>query len=480
MTRPTPVAIANPALPLADPADRATFTARKLEHLRWERDVLSPGALALAQVAKDNADDAFVSATSAATSATATAANVALMATYANAPAWVSGATYSIGDVRYSPADQRLYRRITAGAGTTDPSADTTNWQAISAPPLSFRNVIINGDMRIDQRNNGAAVANSGGGFVTDMFQFFQNIGVGGLTGQQVVDAPSGFKYSLKFTVVSHSAPAVSDAYIAFQKIEGQNLTNFKLGTASASPIAISVWVKSSVAGTYPVYLQNGAENRSYVATITVTTSWAKQTVLISAGDITGTWATDTTAGLIFGIDLGSGSNFNTTAGAWQAGKFYRTAGSISFQSQSVGSTFQITGLQVEASANVTEFEQRPIAYDLTLCRRCCRKLSANDVYLVATGMSIGSNYPFYPIVFDTPMRASPSCTFSGSASDYWVQWSAGTSTPSSIPVWNATGVFGGYITAAGSYGSMTAGSTSILLLNNSTKLGGMVWEANM
>jgi hypothetical protein len=47
----------------------------------------------------------------------------------ANAAAWVSGTTYAIGDVVYSPIDYQDYRRKTDGAGTTDPSADTTNWE---------------------------------------------------------------------------------------------------------------------------------------------------------------------------------------------------------------------------------------------------------------------------------------------------------------------------------------------------------------
>ena len=41
---------------------------------------------------------------------------------------WVSGTTYVAGDVRYSPVDFLVYRRKTAGAGTTDPSLDSTNW----------------------------------------------------------------------------------------------------------------------------------------------------------------------------------------------------------------------------------------------------------------------------------------------------------------------------------------------------------------
>lgn len=46
--------------------------------------------------------------------------------------AWVSGTTYTAGQVRYSPADSLNYRRRTNGAGTTDPSLDPTNWALLT------------------------------------------------------------------------------------------------------------------------------------------------------------------------------------------------------------------------------------------------------------------------------------------------------------------------------------------------------------
>lgn len=46
--------------------------------------------------------------------------------------AWVSGTTYTAGAVRYSPVDFLNYRRKTNGAGTTDPSLDTTNWALLT------------------------------------------------------------------------------------------------------------------------------------------------------------------------------------------------------------------------------------------------------------------------------------------------------------------------------------------------------------
>lgn len=44
-------------------------------------------------------------------------------------PVWVSNTTYTQGRVVRSPIDWQEYVRITNGAGTTDPSADTTNYR---------------------------------------------------------------------------------------------------------------------------------------------------------------------------------------------------------------------------------------------------------------------------------------------------------------------------------------------------------------
>lgn len=41
---------------------------------------------------------------------------------------WVSGTTYIIGDLRKSVTNGFEYKRITAGAGSTDPASDPTNW----------------------------------------------------------------------------------------------------------------------------------------------------------------------------------------------------------------------------------------------------------------------------------------------------------------------------------------------------------------
>lgn len=88
-----------------------------------ELNTLATGITASVDVASAASTTATTQATNAANSAAAAAASVA-----STSIAWVSGTTYSIGDLRYSPITFATYRRKTAGAGTTDPSLDITNW----------------------------------------------------------------------------------------------------------------------------------------------------------------------------------------------------------------------------------------------------------------------------------------------------------------------------------------------------------------
>jgi hypothetical protein len=68
-----------------------------------------------------NVEDNRALAEAAAGAATATA----------NSTLWISGTTYTAGVVVYSPINYLSYRRKTTGAGTTDPSLDTTNWATV-------------------------------------------------------------------------------------------------------------------------------------------------------------------------------------------------------------------------------------------------------------------------------------------------------------------------------------------------------------
>jgi hypothetical protein len=81
-------------------------------------------AVAAAASAVD-AEDAVTAAEDAVTAAEAAAAGAAAAA---NVTKWVSGTTYNEGAVVWSPITYLSYRRKSTGGGTTDPSADSTNW----------------------------------------------------------------------------------------------------------------------------------------------------------------------------------------------------------------------------------------------------------------------------------------------------------------------------------------------------------------
>lgn len=130
MTRPVPVAVPPPALPLADPTDRATYAARKLEHLRWEKEDLAPGVEDLAQVAKDNADDANVSAIAADASKTAAAAsetNTAALANFKGNWSALTGALNKPASVFHNGAFWALLNNL-ANVTTSQPGV-TADWQ---------------------------------------------------------------------------------------------------------------------------------------------------------------------------------------------------------------------------------------------------------------------------------------------------------------------------------------------------------------
>ena len=135
--------------------------------------------------------------------------------------------------------------------------------------PFSFRNKIINGDMRIDRRNAGAAVTTSGA-YTVDRFSQTQS-GGGVISWARSTVCPAGFTNSLGATVTTADASiAAGDIYRLSQIIEGFNSADLAFGSASAKTVTLSFWVRSSITGTYCVGLQNGSFNRSYGTNYTI------------------------------------------------------------------------------------------------------------------------------------------------------------------------------------------------------------------
>ena len=324
--------------------------------------------------------------------------------------------------------------------------------------PYVGKNRIINGNQVIDQRNAGAAVTQTNTVlYITDRFQVIMAaISTQTLVSQQVTDAPTGFNYSLKATTGgTGAAPGAGSLASAYQVIEGYNVADLMLGTASAATFTLSFWVKCSVTGTFSVAFQNNAQNRSYIATYVVNSAstWEYKTITIT-GDTTGTWLTTNGGGLIARWDYGAGSTYQSTAGSWQAGNHMATAASVKLIA-TTGATMAITGVQLEAGTIATPYEFNQYQVQLAQCQRYYNKYNFTTNDPVANGNAYTSSNAYGVLPLTVSMRTSPSCSWTGNI----VWFSNGATTTNTSVSFNNTTVNTVEISQALSAPAGTAGT---------------------
>lgn len=286
---------------------------------------------------------------------------------------------------------------------------------------FTMRNRIINGDMKIDQRNNGASITptTSGTWYGVDRWQASVTQS-SKFTLQQSTDTPIGFRNSLKVTSTSAYSVTGNDYFALLQQIEGYNVADLGFGTANAATVTLSFWVKSSLTGSFGASLENYAQNRcySFAYTVNAANTWEYKTVTI-AGDTMGTWYTDNLGGMLIWFGLGASGTRVGTAGAWgtQSGAGLQPSGTVSVVGTN-GATFYITGVQIEAGTTATPFENRPYGMELTLCQRYYQLLGCG----VGTASSLLITLGLF-----TVMRATPTVTssfVSGTGASF-VVWSS-------------------------------------------------------
>jgi hypothetical protein len=295
----------------------------------------------------------------------------------------------------------------------------------------SFKNRIINGDMRIDQRNAGASVTITNTSDVTYTLDRWLAFGTAAskFSVQQnaaSVTPPVGFSNYLGVTSLSAYSVSSSDSFSLGQSIEGFNSADLGWGTANAQSITISFWVRSSLTGTFGGAIRNSAVNRSYPFTYTISAAntWEQKSVTI-AGDTSGTWIGATNGvGIRVGFGLGQGSTFSGTAGAWASSNLNNATGATSVVGTS-GATFYVTGIQLEKGSTATAFDYRPYGTELQLCQRYFFKGQPFDgmfMGAITTGNTYYCNYAM-PVT----MRTNP--TLSNVSSNYSNGFNAATLT---------------------------------------------------
>jgi hypothetical protein len=345
--------------------------------------------------------------------------------------------------------------------------ADGTTQATGFAPGM--RNRIINGDMRIDQRNAGSSITPSGSAYTVDrwVLQISQS---SKLTAQQnagSITPSAGFSNYLGITTASAYSIGSSDYFVLAQAIEGVNIADFSFGTANAKSITISFQIYSSLTGTFGAALNNTAGNRSYPFTYTISSAntWTAVTITVP-GDTAGTWATNNTAGIWIRFGLGVGSTYSGTSGSWSGSTYYGATGATSVVGTN-GATFYITGVQLESGTNATPFEYRQYGQELALCQRYYWNLNPTP-YGNPLAMAVSYSTTEADAMVQTPvtMRTTPSLIQATSTNGYTYYFAAGTKTVNSITGISVAGMgISFYLTTTG----LTAGQGGLFVVGNST-----------
>ncbi len=287
-------------------------------------------------------------------------------------------------------------------------------------------NLLINAAMEVSQETGTGTI--SAAGYIIDGWKI-ASAGGQTWTAGQVSDAPAGLKYSVKVTITgANAAPAATDKLCVFQIIEGKRTARLGFGAGGAQSIGIGFWVKANRTGTYSGSIQNGAVNRSYPFSFTINVSgtWEYKTVVI-AGDVTGTWATDNTAGMQLNITMMAGSSNAGTANTWAASNFLGVTGTINGVA-ATSDFMNISGASiVEGGAPVPQDASvftRQFREELDLCKVYYQK---SFPYATVPAQNAGANTGEFQYIaisagavaqrsgqyaFVPAMRATPSFTF--------------------------------------------------------------------
>jgi len=238
---------------------------------------------------------------------------------------------------------------------------------------------------------------------------------------------PGGSENRIRMTVTSADASlAVGQYAILAQNIEGLRTADLQWGTANATDVVVRFGFKGP-AGTYAVALRNQDNDRSFVREFTISGGDANTDTLQTLtfpGDTSGTWNKDNTASFVIAFTFATGSTFQTTADAWQAGNYLGTS-STSNGIGTASDVFEIFDFGLYADPDSTGLAPRfELPHYDTDLKECMRYYEAGnpgtntlDIFYsyVTSGVTVYQhNY------FSVQKRSAPSMTVTDGANDYF------------------------------------------------------------
>jgi hypothetical protein len=280
---------------------------------------------------------------------------------------------------------------------------------ALSAPQAMGDNRIINGDMRIDQRNNGAS-GTATTTYTVDRWYYGANQAAKGTWQRGSGPMVFGVPYCLSFVSSSAYVALATDNFRFEQSIEADMVSDFAWGTSGAQPVTLSFYVLSSLTGTFSGVICNYTTvTRSYPFTFSIPTATTWQKVVINiTGYTVGTWVMSGNGGALYiRFDLGSGANFRGPANAWASANYTGATGAQSVVATN-GALLNITGVKLEVGNVATPFNRQSLAKSMADCQRYYNAM--NRIYVNPASLPAASAFA-QTITMPTTMRAAPTIT---------------------------------------------------------------------
>lgn len=226
-----------------------------------------------------------------------------------------------------------------------------------------FRNVLMNGDMRIDQRNIGNITSVS----TVDGWKVIPDQD-GRYLSQQVPDTPIASVFT---NSVSISLSKINMCVEFLQISEYVKYAHFALGSTWAKALTASFWIKSSIPNTFSLLISNNV----YAPTTVVefvssfktydSQTWQFVVIPIPACNIASSWEN----GLVFSISTGIASGVVETWTTPPLAQSHRFSPGTDLGIVQ----FNVTGIQLERGI-LTEFENLPTTIIMQQCMRYFQK----------------------------------------------------------------------------------------------------------
>ena len=297
-------------------------------------------------------------------------------------------------------------KKPTGVAGEAMLRADTPQEQ-FNLIGAGRRNMIINGDMQVDQRNGGASINIAGAAYyIVDRMASFKGSASGSITGQQsTLGNLKSYKMTTSTAVTSFSGTARVHALI--HVIESQNVF-----FANGKTVTLSFKVETNWSGNLSVRLGNHNWTRTYIVNAEVVAGVNDVAISVPLESNT-IVANDNSAGLVIEIGTNAqGSLQTSTEGSWIAGGARNLTSSTQWM-LTAGTYINLTALQLEVGKVATPFEHRSYGEELALCQRYYQQHGGVGYSGIAMVQVYSNVHSMFSFLFPTKMRAAPTFSFS-------------------------------------------------------------------